>query len=85
MLRWLIIGHRWLGIGTCLLFALWFLSGLVMMYVAFPALVAKERLALQERIDWSRVAITPGRVIHGLALGEFPRELRLEMIAGEPV
>ncbi len=85
MLRWLIIGHRWLGIGTCLLFALWFLSGLVMMYVAFPALVAKERLALQERIDWSRVAITPERMIHGLALGEFPRELRLEMMAGEPV
>ncbi len=85
MLRWLIIGHRWLGIATCLLFALWFLSGLVMMYVAFPALTAKERLSLQERIDWSRVAITPERVLHGLALGSFPRELRLDMMAGEPV
>ena len=85
MFRWLIIGHRWLGILTCLLFALWFLSGLVMMYVAFPALTAKERLSLQERIDWSRVAITPERVIHGLALASYPRELRLEMMAGEPV
>jgi hypothetical protein len=85
MFRWLIIGHRWLGIATCLLFALWFLSGLVMMYVAFPALTATERLALQERIDWSRVTITPERVLHGLALAEFPRELRLEMMDGEPV
>lgn len=83
--RWLIIGHRWLGIATCVLFALWFLSGLVMMYVAFPALLGKETLALQERIDWRRVAVTPQRVMHGLALGEFPRELRLEMMAGEPV
>jgi hypothetical protein len=85
MFRWLIIGHRWLGIATCVLFALWFSSGLVMMYVSFPALASSERLALQERIDWSRVAITPERVLHGLALGEFPRELRLEMMAGEPV
>lgn len=85
MLRWLIIGHRWLGIATCLLFALWFLSGLVMMYVAFPALVANERLALQERIDWSRVAVAPARVLQGLALAKFPREIRLEMMAGEPV
>lgn len=85
MMRWLIVGHRWLGIATCLLFALWFLSGLVMMYVAFPALTAKERLSMQERIDWSRITIPPGRVLHGLALASFPRELRLEMMAGEPV
>ena len=84
-MRWLIIGHRWLGIATCLLFALWFLSGLVMMYVAFPALTAKERLSMQERIDWNRVEVPPERVLQGLALASFPRELRLEMLAGEPV
>jgi uncharacterized iron-regulated membrane protein len=85
MLRWLIVGHRWLGIATCLLFALWFLSGLVMMYVAFPVLTAKERLSMQERIDWSRVNVTPERVLQELAIASFPRELRLEMMAGEPV
>jgi len=85
VVRWLIIGHRWLGIATCLLFALWFLSGLVMMYMPFPSLAAKERLSLQERIDWTRIAITPERALHGLALASFPRELRLEMMAGEPV
>nr|WP_298724251.1 PepSY domain-containing protein [uncultured Steroidobacter sp.] len=84
-MRWLILGHRWLGIATCLLFALWFVSGLVMMYVAFPALTAKERLSMQERIDWSRVIITPERVLQDLALASYPRELRLEMMAGEPV
>ena len=32
-------------IVTCLLFAMWFVSGVVMMYVAFPQLTTRERLA----------------------------------------
>jgi len=31
---WLIVVHRWIGIVTSVLFAMWFVSGLVMMYVA---------------------------------------------------
>jgi hypothetical protein len=85
VLKWLITGHRWLGIATCVLFALWFASGLVMMYVGFPALSREERFARLERIEWNAVKITPEHVLHGLGLGEFPRELRLEMSAGEPV
>lgn len=83
--KWLVVGHRWLGIFTCLLFAMWFVSGLVMMYVAFPALTQQERIALSQRMDWNRIAITPERVLHGLSLGEYPRELRLVMMNGEPV
>jgi PepSY-associated TM region len=83
--RWLIVGHRWLGIATCLFFAVWFASGLVMMYVAFPELTREERVSRLLRIDWSEVQIAPERVLHGLALGEFPRDFRLEMMAGEPV
>jgi hypothetical protein len=83
--RWLIVGHRWLGIATCLLFAMWFASGLVMLYVAFPELTREERVSRLQRIDWSQVRIAPERVLHGLALGEFPRDFRLEMMAGEPV
>lgn len=83
--KWLITGHRWLGIATCLLFVLWFVSGLVMMYVGFPDLTRAERLALSQRIDWSQVSFTPERVLHELKLQEFPRELRLVMMNGEPV
>jgi len=83
--RWLIVGHRWLGIATCLLFAMWFASGLVMMYVGFPDLTRAERLALSQRIDWRQVTLTPERVLHELQLQEFPRELRLVMMNGEPV
>ena len=85
MLHWLIVLHRWLGISACLLFAMWFLSGLVMMYVPFPSLEKSERLALQTRIDWNRVAVTPDEVLRELTLDEFPKQLRLQMTAGEPV
>lgn len=43
--RWLYIGHRWTGIVVCLFMALWFVSGVVMMYVGYPKLTPQERLA----------------------------------------
>lgn len=43
--RWLYIAHRWAGIVLCLLMAMWFVSGVVMMYVGYPKLTPAERLA----------------------------------------
>lgn len=45
MKRWLYLVHRWLGIALCVVMALWFLSGIVMMYVGYPKLTPAERLA----------------------------------------
>ncbi len=42
--RWLYIVHRWTGIVLCLFMALWFVSGVVMMYVGYPRLTQLERL-----------------------------------------
>lgn len=36
--------HRWTGIAGCLLMALWFLSGVVMLFVGYPKLTPWERL-----------------------------------------
>lgn len=36
--------HRWLGILFCLLFAMWFVSGIVMHFVPFPGLTEAERI-----------------------------------------
>ena len=44
MKRWLFLTHRWMGLFGCGLVLLWFLSGFVMMYVAYPALTDSERL-----------------------------------------
>jgi uncharacterized iron-regulated membrane protein len=42
--RVLYLTHRWAGIALCLLFAMWFVSGVVMMYVGYPKLTPAERL-----------------------------------------
>ncbi|MFZ2297247.1 MAG: PepSY domain-containing protein, partial [Aquabacterium sp.] len=44
MKRWLFLIHRWLGIVACAFFAMWFISGVVMMYVGYPKLTEAERL-----------------------------------------
>ena len=43
--RWFMLTHRWLGVGMCVLFFIWFLSGMVMMYAGHPKLTLQERLA----------------------------------------
>lgn len=83
--RWLYIAHRWIGIATCLLFAMWFVSGVVMMYVAFPSLTEKERLAALPDIVWQKVVLSPDEAMKAAGVARYPRELRLGMLADEPV
>lgn len=50
MMGTIVLSHRWLGIAFCLLFAMWFASGIVMHFVPFPSLTEVERLAGLARI-----------------------------------
>ena len=59
----LVLLHRWLGIGFCLLFAMWFASGIVMHFVPFPSLTEAERFAGLSPIDLSQVRHGPDEVI----------------------
>lgn len=79
------IGHRWIGIVTCLLFAMWFVSGLVMMYVAFPGLTERERLAALPQLAWEKVKLSPNRAMVLAGATRFPRALHLDMLDGVPV
>jgi hypothetical protein len=45
MMRAIVLLHRWLGIAFCLLFAMWFGTGIVMHFVPFPSLSEAERFA----------------------------------------
>jgi hypothetical protein len=78
--RWLYLIHRWIGIASCVLFAMWFASGLVMIYVPYPSLSLSERLAGQEAIDWTRVDVPPP-----IGDGGTPQSLELDMRDGQPV
>lgn len=82
---WLFVVHRWIGIGTCLLFAMWFVSGLVMMYVAFPQLTDAERLAALPPIAWDKVRVTPDRAMEVAGFTRYPRDLWLAMLGDQPV
>lgn len=82
--RWLYLTHRWIGIVTCLLFAMWFASGLVMVYVPFPALDREEWLEGQAPIDWRNVRTSPGAAFAGFDPAAL-RRLSLEMRGPVPV
>ena len=82
--RWLYITHRWIGIASCLLFAIWFISGLVMVYVPFPSLTAAERAAGLQPIDWGRVDVQPAAALAAAGIA-VPRGLSLEMRDRQPI
>ena len=83
--RWIYLLHRWTGIALCLLFAIWFVSGVVMMYVPFPSFRAEERVATAAPIAWEKVRIGPDAALARFGAQAFPDEMRLEMTGGEPV
>ena len=64
---------------------MWFVSGLVMMYVAFPQLTDIERMAALPPIAWDRVRVTPDDAMHAAGFTRYPRDLRLAMLSDEPV
>ncbi|MCJ2122723.1 PepSY domain-containing protein [Methylobacterium sp. J-077] len=83
--RWLLLFHRWAGIATGSFFALWIGSGLVMLYVPFPALTPSERLALLAPIAWDQVAVAPDAALAAGGLAGVPAAFGLEMRGDEPV
>ncbi len=83
--RWLLLGHRWFGIGTGLLFALWIGSGLVMLYVPFPHLTRAERLERLAPIAWDKVVIGPDAALAAAGSPDVRAGFRLGMRADKPV
>src|SRR5579863_9988408 len=56
-----IVVHRWLGVFFCLLFTMWFLTGMVMMYWSYPEVSTVDRLARSAELDPSQIRITPSQ------------------------
>ncbi len=82
MIRWLFLLHRYLGIAVGALMAMWCLSGVVMMYVSYPALQESTRLKHLAPISWSGCCALD----EALPSDAAPvRQLSIEMLAGRPV
>lgn len=77
--RQLHLWHRWLGIVIGLLVLLWFGSGIVMMYVPYPELTERERMAWLAPLDAAQVRVGAAQAVAGV-----PDAVRLNTVAGRP-
>jgi hypothetical protein len=73
--------HRWVGVVLCLMFATWFATGAMMVFVAFPSLPAEAVAARSEAVDLVGVELPPAAA--AARLGR-PDDLRLVSRAGAP-
>jgi hypothetical protein len=80
----LIYTHRWLGIALTVLFVIWFVSGVIFVYVGMPTLPAEERLLRMEPLDVSTIAVSPAEAASKAGL-TLPSRVRIAMHAGRPV
>lgn len=80
--------HRWMGVAFCVLFLVWFASGIVMMYWGYPEIGEAERLTKLEVLDASRIQmiqISPEEAYRRLELGGPPDRVRINLLDGRPV
>jgi hypothetical protein len=80
----LIYSHRWLGTALTAVFVIWFVSGVIFMYVGMPALPAEERLLRMEPLDVSTIAVSPAEAASKAGLTS-PSRVRIAMDGGRPV
>ncbi len=84
MKRWLYLLHRWAGIALCIVMALWFFSGVVMMYVGYPKLTPQERLRHLPALALADCCVPPAVALAATGLKGGTDEMRLAMVAGAP-
>jgi hypothetical protein len=78
----LILLHRWLGVAFCLLFAMWFATGIVMHFVPFPAPTETERFAGLAPIDPANVKHGPVEVLGSNGIKDVARIRLIERSDG---
>lgn len=84
MKRQLYLLHRWVGIALCAVMALWFLSGMVMLYVGYPKLTPAEQLQRLAVLQSTPGCCVPlGRALQASGLQTAP-QWRLAAVAGTP-
>jgi len=77
--------HRWMGVGCCALFVMWFASGIVLMYCDYPLVHDEERLARAPILDASRIQLSPEQAFAKLEASETPDRVRITMLDARPV
>ena len=77
--------HRYLGLVFCLIFVVWFASGIVMIYARMPEYGAAERLARLAPIDPASIRLTPAAALEQATLADAPARIRISTLRARPV
>ncbi|HVH27193.1 MAG TPA: hypothetical protein VM818_10550 [Vicinamibacterales bacterium] len=77
--------HRWLGVGLCLVFLLWFPSGIGIMYWDYPSVSADDRLERSPSLDPATIRFSAEEAYAVVDTGTPPRSIRLNSFDGRPV
>jgi hypothetical protein len=80
----LVFIHRWLGVTFCLLFAMWFASGIVMHFVPYPSFTAADRRAGLAPIDLAQVKASPSEALAASRMANSAR-VRLTQRSDGPI
>ena len=81
----LIVVHRYLGVAFCLVFLIWFASGIVMIFKRMPEYSPQERLARLPPLDAGALRLTPAQAFDEAGLGGDPDRVVLTSFNGRPV
>jgi hypothetical protein len=85
ILKTLIVLHRWLGVALCVLFLLWFPSGIGMMYWGMPAISTQDRLDHMPPLDSKTIVLSPEEAATMIGEKASPNQIRLSSFDGRPV
>src|SRR4029079_9660450 len=82
--RFLIFVHRWLGVALCLIFLLWFPSGIGMMYWDYPSVSPDDRLERSPALDPSKIKLSPAEAAATLGDTQPAGQVHLGTFDGRP-
>jgi hypothetical protein len=77
--------HRYLGLFFCLIFVIWFASGLVMIYARMPQYDPVERAARLAPLDPASIRLTPAQALEQATLADAPARIRISTLRSRPV
>jgi len=81
----LIVVHRYLGVAFCVIFLLWFASGIVMVFKRMPEYSQEERLARLPALNAAAIKLTPAQALDAAMLQSPPQRVLLTSYGGRPV
>src|SRR5690606_35928664 len=76
--------HRWTGVAGCLLMVLWFVSGVVMLYVGYPKLTPWERLGALPALNAAECCMPVDLALARSGVRAPLQSIRLTSMRGQP-